>query len=174
MKALGFTISLIVLVILSIAGYIGYQAFNTGIEEAKVTSITPNSEGFTIAGTLAVHNPSWVPIPVRSGAYKIYLEGSNELIGEGTIDGKTLTAGETTILSFQQEMKWTPSGSLLLQLALKEHVYANFKGTITLDFFGIQQLDLPFEQRIDLAEYVQALKKNIIDNVKSLAQAFLG
>lgn len=171
MKTWGFTLSILLLAVLCVLGYIGYQAFNTGIEETKVTSITPGPEGFTMSGTLAVRNPSWIGLPLQSGEYKIIMEDSNEVLGTGTIEGKTLPPNQVTNLIFQQEMKWVPSGTTLMQLLLKEHVYAHVKGTITLDLFGLKQITLPFEQRIDLAQYVQAMKKNIVQNA---AKAIFG
>ncbi|MEK6964522.1 MAG: LEA type 2 family protein [Nanoarchaeota archaeon] len=172
MKALGFTICILILLVLCAAGYAGYQALQTHIEDSKVTSVTPAQEGFAINGKITVNNPGWLTIPLKQGEYTIKLENGEDL-GKGTIEGKPIPPGRTA-LEFQQEMKWAPSGNTLIQLVLKEHVYANIKGTITLDFFGIQQLTLPFEQRIDLAEYVQTLRKGIVDNVKSLIKGFLG
>ncbi len=163
MKIIGFLISLILLSGLCTGGYAGYQALQTHIEDSKITSITPNTDGFTIQGILTLLNPGWLTLPLQKGEYTVILESGEEL-GKGTIDGKPIPPGLSE-LPFQQEVKWTPSGALLLQLAIKEHVYATIKGTLTLDIFGVYQIHLPFEQRIDLAQYIQALKKNIVQNV---------
>ena len=169
MKILGFIICLVLLVALSGGGYTGYQALQTHIENSQITSVTPSSEGFILNGQITVENPSWLTLPLQSGEYTVTLESGEEL-GKGVIEGRPIPPG-TSELTFQQEMKWVPSADLLMRLMLKEHVYANVKGTITLDLFGLKQITLPFEQRIDLAQYVQAMKKNIIQNA---AKAVLG
>ncbi len=172
MKTWGFIVSILLLAILSGGGYAGYQALQTHIEDSKVTSITPAQEGFVINGKITVQNPSWITIPLEQGVYTVKLESGEEL-GKGIIEGKPIPPGRTA-LEFQQEMKWIPSSTLLLQLALKEHVYATIQGTLTMDVFGIHTINLPFEQRIDLAPYVQTLKKDIVDRVKDLAKGFFG
>ncbi len=172
MKLWAFILCVLLLLGLSAGGYVGYNLVKISVEDVKISSLESVSVGtFTISGAIQLKNPSLVSVPLKSGQYTITLEDGNTELGHGTIDSTTISANSVSNLPFKQTINWMPASEALLRLALKEHVYGWVKGTLVIDIFGVQQLSLPFEQRIDLSGYIKSLKRGIVqDLVKSVMQ----
>jgi hypothetical protein len=130
------------------------------LEKFELTGLRSiDSDSFTLTGNIYMDNPSRMTIPVHSVKYELILNDTGEVISEGRLAGFRLKSGDTEV-PFEQEIIWVPSGKLILEMILKEHVYANVRGVIAIEVPFLEPQELRFSKDIDLKEHLRNLARD--------------
>jgi LEA14-like dessication related protein len=156
---------LISIVIAVIVGGSAIFYFGRGIEKTAVEKVTVNgitditTDSFTVSGTIYVHNPSQLPVPIDRIEYDIILDKTGQKMSSGTTDSFTLAAQQSTPIPFEHAVRWVPTATTAASLITEEHVYATISGDIYVGVPGAEQYGLPFKTRVDMKEYVAQFAK---------------
>jgi len=144
---------LIIIIIISL-----YIHTLTRVELKDVTINPPTNiseQGFTLGGNIDLYNGGMLPVNIKGINYTVTLEFSGATLLSGTIEGKKLVVKNITSFPFSNQIQWQPSIELAIRLLVPGGTYARIQGTISVVELGPINFNIPFEQRIDLEQYVQ-------------------
>lgn len=140
-------------VLLGVLAFLAQGIGDTSLEEFRVTGLQEvSTESFTFEGVLVVDNPSLLPVPVRDVSYDLFHE-DGERFSSGELDSFVLSPGSSDV-SFAERVEWVPSAQLATDLLVSDEVWVTVNGTARVNVPFLREVDLPFEDRFDVREYV--------------------
>lgn len=148
-------LSLIAVLILGLGVFIYLNYPEITIDGFEQNSITFQQDSFIINADLLVMNKGIIPIKFKQAEYDVYLESNNIKLGDGFVPGKKLNAGEITQLNINQKLNWTPTLELVLDILDKGNTNIIIKGKIVIFTIGKSEVSVPFQEQIDIEEYLE-------------------
>jgi hypothetical protein len=158
------TVGIVLLLALAVFCAVTYERLTSvrivGLDLSDVRDITTKS--FDIDGVIYLDNPSGVDAKVKNVDYDIVLASSEDVLASGSVPSFTLAKKSTTNTTFTQEVAWSPTADLALELISKDHVLVILRGTVTLEYFIIGEVNIDFEKKKDIKPYVSSYVLDVL------------
>ena len=139
--------------LLGVLAFLGQGLTDASLESFSVTGLEEvSSEYFVFGGELVLDNPSLLPIPLGRVSYDLYHEGG-ERFSSGSLSAFVLRPG-TSSTSFSERVEWVPTTGLAADLLLADEVWVTINGSARINLPLLRAVDIPFEDRFDVREYV--------------------
>lgn len=146
--------TLLLIGVLAGFGYYFFKDTTVDLERFTLTNIKDVSvQGFTATGYLVMTSNLKIGVPIQSVAYQMTLEKTGEQISSGTMPPFVLEPGESK-LEFEHRVFWKPTVELATYLVTEDTVDATISGKIRIDIPGVDSLEIPFEDTVDIKQYV--------------------
>lgn len=154
--------------ILAIAGMLGAKIYSySKIEVRGVDSVQLEDmslKGFSVKGDILVYNGGITSVSIDSIVYNITLESTGELLSQGYVEGKKISAKETEKFGFSNDISWLPSVDTAIGLATSDEVYVVVSGNVYVNTF-LAKISLPFEKKVDIKPYVIQFAQEKIESI---------
>jgi LEA14-like dessication related protein len=149
----------LVLLLLFLGAY-SYSLSKVELRKVNIDNLqNVNQSGFTIGGTVELHNGGIIPVRVNNITYNIILENLSNESAKGNIRGAILRPGRTEKFLFLHRINWAPTTEVALELITPDKAYTKVQGTVYVTDFLFVDIKIPFEERINLEEHIKQFAK---------------
>ena len=144
-----------VVIILLLGGLLWY--LSQGIEDVSLERVSLEgiseitTESLTIQGSLYLHNPSNLPVPVDNITYDVLIGDAQEKIGTGVIQGFLLAPQTTTQTMLDQEIFYESTTRAAINLLRGDADTITVQGTIYVDL-EVHTQKISFEEQTSIQE----------------------
>ncbi len=145
----------LIIAILGILFLMGRGLTNVSVQNFQITGLSGvSTEGFNLTGDLIIQNPALLSVPVKGVDYIIELNQTGETISTGNLPSFKLESTQVNKVPFEHHTRWVPTASMAVQLLLKDHVYANVKGNVSVNAY-FTTYKLSFKKTFDIKQYIR-------------------
>lgn len=154
-KFFRFIIYLIILIVLA-SVVVFLSAKDVSIVSAGVDSVSEvGITGMTLDGYVEVYNGGFLPAGVENITYTIVIEGIDNLVGEGVLEGGMIKSKATGRFPYSIRIEWVPSIDTALQLIFSNLTYAKIEGVVNIASIKVVRVALPFSAKVNIEGYIE-------------------
>ncbi len=153
-------------ILLLIGGIYVYSLSKVEIRSINFNSLEDISmSGFTLNGYVEVYNGGLIPVGIDHVQYDVILEKTGNKLANGYIQGATISPGAVARFPIKNRINWVPTAEMAVDLLNPGDTYIKISGTVYIANLQIIEFKIPFQQRINIEQYIRQFITNAIQQV---------
>jgi hypothetical protein len=153
-------ITLLALFFFCVLGYLGVYAYSASKLEVRQVMVTDlrniSLDGADLAGFVELYNGGVISVSIDRVEYRLVMEDSKRELMSGTLIGGSIPAGESLNYTFTNRLNWAASADAAYKFLVSDKKTALIEGRVYVAKIGFIDLEIPFEQRIDLKNHINS------------------